>query len=338
MELKDMEQVPEFTNHKYVIDMMDPKDWARHYNEGDEVVNDFILPRGPMQQDEFSDTVYHAGTEVGYHWHKKGVETFEIAAGSIDCIINGVHFIGQTGDIIHLPPYTSHRFIYREEGTIWRELFSEIDMSGGILEKNIVNHYYADFKEDPEFMAMYREGKTMGREAPVAESIPLVDHSQSYNCRTPEFSWKTYEGQGYTLKMKVGRWENNGCKEIWHVDAKKGLKVDFDYPHAGYEMLYIQHGKVKLTVDKTYESAEPQSWIVTGDHIIDVPPYHCYHLEFLEDTALYNYGGRHYLMNCLEDLASVEATKPETIADPKARLSFLRKYGVYATGIFYQEP
>lgn len=104
MELKDMEQIPEFTNHKYVIDMMDPKDWARHYNEGDEVVNDFILPRGPMQQDEFSDTVYHAGTEVGYHWHKKGVETFEIAAGSVDCVINGVHFIGQTGDIIHLPP------------------------------------------------------------------------------------------------------------------------------------------------------------------------------------------------------------------------------------------
>lgn len=41
-------------------------------------------------------------------------------------------------------------------------------------------------------------------------------------------------------------------------------------------------------------------------------------------------------MNCLEDLASVEANKLETIADPQARLSFLRKYGVYATGISYQ--
>lgn len=37
-------------------------------------------------------------------------------------------------------------------------------------------------------------------------------------------------------------------------------------------MLYIQHGKVKLTVDKTYESTEPRTWIVTGEHIIDIPP------------------------------------------------------------------
>lgn len=337
MELKEMEQIPEFTNHKYVIDMMDPKDWARHYNEGEEVVNDFILPRGPLQQDEFSDTVYHAGTEVGYHWHKKGVETFEITAGSIDCVINGVHFIGQTGDIIHLPPYTSHRFIYLEEGTIWRELFSEIDMSGGIMEKNMVNHYYTPFKQDSEFMAMYREGKTQGREFPIAADGPCVDHSKCYNCRTPEFAWVKYEGDGYTLKLKVGRWENNGCKEIWHVDAKKGLNVTFGYPHAGYEMLYIQRGLVKVTVDKTYESAEPTTWIVGGDHIIDIPPYHTYSFEFLEDTALYNYGGQHYLMNCLEDLASVEARDPKRLAAPEARLSFLRKYGVYATSITYNK-
>lgn len=251
-------------------------------------------------------------------------------------MINGVHFIDQTGDIIHLPTYTSHRFVFLEEGTIWRELFSEIDMSGGILEKNIVNHYYSDLKNDPEFMRMYREGKTMGREVPVAKDLPLVDHSQSYNCRTPEFAWVKYEGNGYTLKLKVGRWENNGCKEIWHVDAKQGLKVDYEYPHTGYELLYIQRGKVKLTIDKSYESDKPQEWIVEGNSIIDIPPYHCYHLEFLEDTALYNYGGRHYLMNCLEDLASVEKNNPESIQDENKRLSFLRKYGVYATGIEYK--
>ena len=337
MELKDMEKISSFTNHKFVIDMMDPQDWLRHYNEGEEVVNDFILPRGPLQQDEFSDTIYHAMTEVPYHWHSKGVETFEIAAGRIDCVINGVHFIGEKGDIIHLPAYTSHRFIYMEEGTIWRELFSEIDMSGGIHEKNMVNYYYGDFKKSPEFMDMYREGKTNGREKPAVDDLPLVDHSMSYNCRTPEFGWVKYEGKGYSLKMKVGRWENNGAKEIWHVDAKKGLKVDYAYPHTGYELLYIQSGKVKLTVNNTIDSAEAKEWIVTGDHIIDIPPYHTYTLEFLEDTALYNYGGQHYLMNCLEDLKSVETYDPERIADPEDRLRFLRKYGVYATSIEYTE-
>ena len=63
MKLSDMERVPDFTKHRFVIRMMNPDDWASHFNEGDEVVNDFVVPRGPHMQ-EMSDTVYHAGTEV----------------------------------------------------------------------------------------------------------------------------------------------------------------------------------------------------------------------------------------------------------------------------------
>ena len=49
MKLNEIELIPDFTHHRYVIDMNNPEDWLRHYNEGEEVVNDFILPRGPMQ-------------------------------------------------------------------------------------------------------------------------------------------------------------------------------------------------------------------------------------------------------------------------------------------------
>lgn len=114
MELKKMEEIENFTDHKYVIDMMNPKDWLRHYNEGEEVVNDFILPRGPRQKDEFSDTIYHAGTEVPYHCHRHGFETFEVAKGSVDCVVDGRHFIAQAGDLIHLPPNTAHGFVFLE--------------------------------------------------------------------------------------------------------------------------------------------------------------------------------------------------------------------------------
>lgn len=41
-----------------------------------------ILPQGLMKQDEPSD--YHVSTEVGYHRHAKGAETFEFAAGSAE--------------------------------------------------------------------------------------------------------------------------------------------------------------------------------------------------------------------------------------------------------------
>ena len=181
MDLKKMEEVKNFTGHKYVIRMMEPGDWLRHYNEGDEVVNDFILPRGPRQKDEFSDTVYHKGASVPYHWHQHGFETFEIARGSVDCVIDGKHFIAKEGDLLHIPPYTAHGFVHLEEGTIWRELFQEMDMSGGIFEKNIVNAYYEPMKEDAAFMAMYRAGKTMRREEPAVWKQPPVDHSTVFS-------------------------------------------------------------------------------------------------------------------------------------------------------------
>lgn len=337
MELKDMEAIHDFTDHKYVIDMMNPKDWVRHYNEGGEVVNDFILPRGPRQKDEFSDTVYHKGTEVPYHWHQRGVETFEVAKGSVDCVVADKHFIAKAGDLIHLPPYTGHGFVFLEEGTIWRELFQEIDMSGGILEKNMVNDYYEGYKEDAAFMAMYREGKTMKREVPAVWQQPPVDHSEVFQCRTPDFAWVKYEGEGYAIQLKVCKFETNGCKEIWHADVKKGLKVEYAYPHKGYEMLYIQHGKLELTVSNTHANAEPQTFIVTDDMIIDIPPYHTYTIKVLEDTALYNYGGEYDLQACLADLESVKRDAPERIATKEGYLAFLREYGVYATDMTYEK-
>ncbi len=336
MKLTEMEKIPNFTNHRYVIRMMDPADWLRHYNEGGEVVNDFILPRGPRQQDEFSDTVYHAGTEVGYHWHEKGFETFEIAKGSVDCVVNGVHFVAKAGDLIHLPPFTAHGFVFLEEDTIWRELFQEIDMSGGILEKNMVNDYYEPCKEDADFMKMYRTGKLVARQKPAAWNDAPVDHSQVFQCRTPDFAWVRHEGPGYALQLKICKFETAGCKEIWHADLKKGLKAAFDYPHKGYDLYYVQHGKLKLTVCHTHAEAKPQTFIVEDETIIDIPPYHTYTVEVLEDTALYNYGGYHDLQACLEDLRAVKENDPAQVENKEDLLRFLRKYQVYATDLVWQ--
>lgn len=109
MNLNDMEKIHNYSNHKYVIKMMDPNDWLRHYNEGGQVVNDFILPRGPRQQDEFSDTIYHKDSNVPYHWHHRGFETFEIAKGSVDCVVNGKPSLQkpETSFIFHPTPRTA---------------------------------------------------------------------------------------------------------------------------------------------------------------------------------------------------------------------------------------
>ena len=57
----------EIMYEKYLIQMNDPKDWIRHWDEGTQVVNDFTLPRGPYEKDEMSDTIYHKDATVPYH-------------------------------------------------------------------------------------------------------------------------------------------------------------------------------------------------------------------------------------------------------------------------------
>ena len=331
-----MEKVPDFTNGKFVIKMMDPADWACHYNEGTEVVNDFILPYGPRMK-EMSDTVYHAGTVVPYHQHNKGCETFEIACGRMECVVDGKRFYGEAGDIIHLPPYTAHGFIWLEEGTIWRELFHDINMAGGIKEKNMVNTYYADMKQDPEFMQMYRSGKSITREDPKMEDLPLYDHHDVFQVRTPDFAWKTVEGEGFSAKLKVEKFETDGTKELWYADVKKGLKVEYKYPHTGYELFYVKSGKVELTIDHAYSHPEAQTFIVEGSSLINIPPYHTYTIRILEDAAIYNYGGEYDLKAYLEDRDTKLRADAHCFDDPAADLSFKRRYGVYATSISYEK-
>ena len=336
MNLEEMEKVANFDHHKFVIKMLDPKDWACHYNEGSEVVNDFVLPHGPHMK-EFSDTVYHAGTEVAYHQHNTGYETFEIAAGRMDCVVDGKRFIGEAGDIIHLPPYTAHGFIWLEEGTIWRELFHDIDMAGGIHEKNMVNNYYAYMKEDPEFMAMYRSGKSITRENPKHDELPLYDHKDVYQVRTPDFAWMTHEGEGYSIKLKIEKFETAGTKEIWYADLKKGLKVEYKYPHNCFELLYVKSGKLELTIDHAHGHPDAQTFIVEGSSIIHIPPYHTFTIRILEDTAIYNYGGEYDLKACLEDMQSKLRADAHAFDNEEDRLKFQRRYGVYATSVTYEK-
>ncbi len=306
--------------HRFIIDMNNPDHWLRHWDEGTQVVNDFIFPQGPYEKNEMSDTIYHKDATVGYHQHQKGYETFQIARGSVECIIRGKRFVAHAGDIIHLVPYTSHGFRFLEEGTIWRELFQEINMSQGIMDKNTVKGHYPDYMQDPEFMDMYRGGhKQLTREPPVPVD---VDKHTMHEVRTPEFAYSEYSGEGYEIKLKVGKWETNGVKEIWEARVSKGLTVNYDYPHANWELYYVMSGKLELEV-------LGETFVAGPECLIHIPPFHAHKLRVLEDAHVLDYGGETDLLALLEDLESVKQHKPEVLEKPE---QFRRKYRCYVTG------
>lgn len=308
--------------YRYLIRMNEPEDWLRHWDEGTQVVNDFIFPQGIYEKNEMSDTIYHKDVTVGYHQHKKGYETFQIAKGSVECVIRGKRFVAQEGDIIHLVPYTPHGFRFLEEGTIWRELFQEINMCQGIMDKNIVKGNYPEYMSDAAFMEMYRgEHKSLQREVPVPTD---VDKTQMHEVRTPEFAYSEYHGDGYDLKLKVGKWETNGVKEIWQASLKKGLYADYAYPHANWELYYVMKGALEVTVlDETF--------VAGSDCLVHIPPFHKHSIRVLEDTELLDYGGETDLMALLEDLESLKTYKPEKLADEAFMKEFYHKYRCFVT-------
>lgn len=308
--------------HKFLIRMNEPEDWLRHWDEGTQVVNDFIFPQGPYEKNEMSDTIYHEGATVGYHQHQKGYETFQIAKGSVECTIRGKRFVAHAGDIIHLVPYTSHGFRFLEEGTIWRELFQEINMSQGIMDKNTISQNYPHFREDAEFMDMYRgEHKSLTRLAPVPVD---VDKHTMHEVRTPEFAYSEYSGEGYNIKLKIGKWETNGVKEIWQASVKKGLEVRYDYPHANWELYYVMQGALEVTV-------LGETFVAGPDCLVHIPPFHAHSIKVLEDTELLDYGGETDLLALMEDLDSLRAFEPEKLQDPEFMTKFYRKYRCYVT-------
>ena len=308
--------------HKFLIRMNEPVDWLRHWDEGTQVVNDFIFPQGPYEKDEMSDTIYHKDATVGYHQHQKGYETFQIAKGSVECTIRGKRFIANAGDIIHLVPYTSHGFKFLEEGTIWRELFQEINMSQGIMDKNTITQNYPHFREDPEFMDMYRgEHKSLTRLTPVPMD---VDKHTMHEVRTPEFAYSEYHGEGFDIKLKVGKWETNGVKEIWQASVKKGLSVDYAYPHANWELYYVMKGALEVTV-------LGETFVAGPDCLVHIPPFHAHSIKVLEDAEVLDYGGETDLLALMEDLDSLKAFQSEKLEDPEFMQKFQRKYRCYVT-------
>lgn len=308
--------------HKYLIRMNEPEDWLRHWDEDTQVVNDFILPYGPYEKNEMSDTIYHAGTTVGYHQHQKGYETFQVARGSVDCVVRGKRFTIHAGDILHLVPYTPHGFTFLEEGTIWRELFQEINMSQGIMDKNTVAQHYPHLRQDEEFMDMYRgEHKSLTRLPPVPVE---VDKREMHEVRTPDFAYSRYHGEGYDIKLKVGKWETNGVKEIWEANVKKGLEVRYDYPHANWELYYVMEGQLEVTV-------LGETFVAGPDCLVHIPPFHAHSIRVLEDAHVLDYGGETDLMALMEDLDSLKANDPEKLSDGEYMQKFKRKYRCYVT-------
>lgn len=311
--------------NKYLIRMFEPSDWLESFEEGTQQVNQFIKPYGPNEKNEMSDTVYHLGGEVGYHEHRKGFETFFIRRGKVQCTVRGKRFILEEGDIIHLPPYVAHGFVHLEEGTVWRELFQEINLNQQIHNKNLIYAHYPEYFEDTDFQDLY-QGAYRGRIVRQEPAPVDVPKESMWEVRTPGFGYSTYKFDGLTMRLVVGRWETNGVKEVWEADMEKGLEIHWDYPFPDFNLFYIRSGKIKFNVlGEEFEA--------TDDCLVHIPPYATHSLEVLEDAKVYDCGCSARLLDLFEDIDSLKAYSPEKLKDEAYMTQFKHDHECYVTSV-----
>ena len=317
MSVKNLRSVMHIDPHRDVLYSIPDSD-----NHGDLL----IRPQGSRMINELGDTVYIKGAMVPYHDHTKGYETFLIDGGSAEVCINKKKCIIERGDIVHIPPYIHHGYVYLEEGTIWREMFQEMDMYNCVEDKYVIRTYSPEYWEDEEFKARrYRILGTLYRDDPIAEWVPKEEIPA---VRPRGWAIRSFRFPGAVFNLKVGRWETDGAKEIWEILPEKGFSVRWDYPYAGNDLFLVMEGSVSVEVDGV------ESFVAKKRDVINIPPYYKHRITVLEEnTQLYAYNVQSELLHVLEQLHADQVRQPEKLQDWAYVQGVLRQYNCWVTGI-----
>lgn len=310
--------------NRYLIEAYNENDWLYNLNDGTEEVHQFTMPEGPRMKNECSDTIYKKGDHVNYHIHKKGCETFYIAKGSVEVTVRGRRCVITEGDILHLPPNTAHGFTYLEDGTVWRELFHDIDMAGSTINKNRIKDNYPGMYEETEFRAWYLDKVgNFPREEPV--HVKDTKKEDVWEVRTHDFGFSTFVFDKVVLKQKVGRWETDNVHEVWMATMKQGAYIEWGRPYDESNLFFIAKGKVRFNV-------LGEEFTASGDNIVYIPEFTKFSICAEEDgTEVFDYGCTARLLDLLEDYDALISGDSRYFEDVKAKETFLRKYDCYIT-------
>jgi gentisate 1,2-dioxygenase len=258
---------------------------------------------------EMSDTFYCAGDEIPYHEHNRGHEVFLLDGGNAEITVRGMRATANTGDIIFIPPCTSHAFKYLDEPTIWREWFQGIKMNEGLIEQLRFCKY-----GDPSIGSAYFDeklSKRLGTDwfsfTPVMRDtgkggIPFI--------RTYDFAFDTFEFPGIKMLQKIARYEMGGNIEFWQYLMDQGFQMTYGMwnPHGVRWSVFKGSVNVEIPGHETFTA---------GQHdIINIPSYMPCKLTACENgTVVYDFACKGFLFRAMEHIQAMKAEKAAILGD-----------------------
>ena len=284
------------------------------------VTDSIMCAKRPEQTEDEASSFSHA--------HKNGFETFFVDSGWMYLYVDGRKVKVTPGDIIHLQPTQQHAMAFMED-VKYRGFFHDLN---SLDFAEIAQHLKDKMPEaaaDPEFQKVRAEVGGMDmimRERPVYKEVPTEEVRAVKN---PDRPYASYEFPGCTVGVITTRWENAGVNEMICARLKKGAAVTWNpYPRER-ELYYVRHGLCEFTV-------YGEKHIAKEGCIVNIPRFAPHSLLALEDSEIYDMGGKPQWFAFLQDYEAIRTYDPKRLEKPETLTELRKKFGVEVSGISYE--
>lgn len=306
-------------DHDEIADGSEPRARSRLY----------IMPFGPYELNEVGEANYFKGNTVPYHEHMHGFETFLLDGGAMEIMCRSRKAVAHKGDLVHLMPYQPHAMHALEDNTIWRSFHQGHSLIPNQRAQRRFRDMYPDIFNAPDFDAedVLRNSKSIRYQyrLPECKEVPVREFPE---IRTPEFAYAEFDFDQLNLKLKVGRWETGGAKEVWQLTMKKGCRFSW-IPINKFDLLYnIYKGSVEVNLDGMAPI------IANTRDLLDIPNFFAGSLTALEDTVLLDMGCQGYLMRYLDEVTALRIREPEKLKDAVFLRQLMKRYDFYTQFTF----
>lgn len=298
--LADIDEIPDGT---------EPRSRCKYY----------IEPYGEYGLNEVCEANYYVGNRVPYHEHRRGFETFLVDGGAIEVLSMSRKAVAKKGDFVHITPFTPHSIHCLEDNSIWRAFHQGLWLTKFMIDERALRDRHWDTFFDPEFKKETGErnqSKWFDYMLPECVDVP----ADSLPCIRPfDFALTEHAFDGITLKLKVGRWETLGAKEVWQLRLRQGYKLSWEETHPTALLYDVFSGSVKVTP----ENAEP--FVANARDLIHFPPFYAGSVEALEDTVLLDAGCQGFLTRFTDEIGYLKAKEPAKLRDKSYIKEIMKK-------------
>lgn len=281
------------------------KNGIKHY--------DFYHPYGTVQKNEMDCMEFESPEtdDIGYHEHRFGCETFFVTNGQIECCVLGKKTLLGPGDILHIQPYMGHAFKPASPGCRLNILFQTMDMANTTARRFRLQADLPGAYEEPALQAALDE--LYGRVPRTFPAAPLVPPETVPAVRLHGKGLAEHSIPGALLRLKIGRWETHGEKEIWEYVMEPGFALEHPALRPEPYFFYVTGGRVRFRVRETADTvcefeAESQT-------LVNIPPCYPFELEALEPSAMLDLDCAVLLQDLLEEQERLQVQEPEKLQD-----------------------